>query len=304
MGNLTARRLFTSPAKPLYNLALAMYHSIYDMPGVDRHDMEWPSHVITAAAIRLSLAIDIYYMARRTDEVIALYGELWNDSQAMLPPTAMATMGASSETSSSSTPPAPTTFHDFGRLPTELQMMIWEAAFDPPDCRHLFCPLGADDIESVDDQSFLFLRHGSRRRSPAARLLPDHGLWQACFLSRRVIRTAYNRHRRIVYDESFVCCTLDLPPTVPRLSFERDFSYIVTGPRARQWFLQRLVHLHNETRTLYKQLRTKGDPEGKRRAATREYAAAADCTDAYEDPQLASVLAVAQNDLDELFRQW
>ena len=59
-----------------------------------------------------------------------------------------------------------------------------------------------------------------------------------------------------------------------------------------------------ETRILYKQLQTKGDPEGKRLAVSNENVAAAGCKDAYDDPRLPSVLALVENKLDELFQQW
>lgn len=72
-------------------------------------------------------------------------------------------------------------FHHFQYLPAEIRLLIWEAAARPPPCAHFFA-------------TYKIPKCGTRRH-PAAHLMDDGGLWNACKESRKVIHRAYCKQR-------------------------------------------------------------------------------------------------------------
>ncbi|OAA56588.1 hypothetical protein SPI_07595 [Niveomyces insectorum RCEF 264] len=71
------------------------------------------------------------------------------------------------------------TFPAFTRLPTELRLLVWTAAAQPPLCGHYF------DRSAVPPGD----------QEPAACFMPDRGLWTACWESRNVVQRAYEEQR-------------------------------------------------------------------------------------------------------------
>ncbi|KIH91336.1 hypothetical protein SPBR_01766 [Sporothrix brasiliensis 5110] len=78
-------------------------------------------------------------------------------------------------------------FVRFAMLPTELRLMIWEAATMPPPCGHVM------DITKPPKTDYDV--------AMALDMFPDAGLWRACSQSRKVMRRAY-RKQAAYFNES------------------------------------------------------------------------------------------------------
>lgn len=77
------------------------------------------------------------------------------------------------------------TFHGFQHLPTELRLMIWEAAAQPPPCIHYFANYNMTSSGGY----------------PAAYIMEHGGLWAACRESRMVInRVSTEAYARVNKD--------------------------------------------------------------------------------------------------------
>ncbi|CAK7270179.1 hypothetical protein SEPCBS57363_003971 [Sporothrix epigloea] len=86
--------------------------------------------------------------------------------------------------------PTPTTFELFPLLPTELRLMIFTAAAQPPSCPHYF--------ETFDPKL--------GGREPSAEFMVDHGLWTACKESRQSVQTQYRKAAARVTSDYHSAC--------------------------------------------------------------------------------------------------
>lgn len=70
-------------------------------------------------------------------------------------------------------------FPQFAKLPGELQIMIWEAAVQPPPCGHIF--------------HITYPPKTNAQVATALQFFPDAGLWVVCHDSRNAMKHAYNK---------------------------------------------------------------------------------------------------------------
>ncbi|KIH91151.1 hypothetical protein SPBR_01785 [Sporothrix brasiliensis 5110] len=140
----------------------------------------------------------VYQALQNIAEGLNLSAKLMTRSPPRHPGHGAANRGASVDTGTS------TTFHGFGKLPTELQRAIWDAACEPIPCGHYYdsirpknddgswrqlsVPEGADD---ADDAGNVMTVPQYHLRHPSAHWLSDQGLWSACWASRAAMKRAY-----------------------------------------------------------------------------------------------------------------
>ncbi|EFX05039.1 hypothetical protein CMQ_5301 [Grosmannia clavigera kw1407] len=73
-------------------------------------------------------------------------------------------------------------FHPFSRLPTELRLLIWTMAAQPPSFAIAY---------------FMSFEATLAGREPAARFMDNRALWTTCWESRHTIKRVYEKNRNL-----------------------------------------------------------------------------------------------------------